>query len=275
MLIGERQREIINIVNKKGSVTVDELSKRFKVSHITIRSDLQALHEEGKIIRTHGGALKITGAPYDLPISVKETKHQEEKYLIGKAAVELVRDGETIIIDSGSTTVELAKQIVEKPFRSLTVITNALNVAMVLSHQSNIQVVMLGGTLRKMSYSMVGPLAEETLSQLYADTLFLGVDGFDTEYGLSTPDILEARLNRKMIEVSKKVILLTDSSKFGRRSLSFIAKPEAIDAVVTDSNVPKQIAQSLRSSNVEIITVDVDGKWIERNGDYAKIDLKK
>jgi DeoR family transcriptional regulator, aga operon transcriptional repressor len=272
MLIGERQREIINIVNKKGSVTVDELSKKFNVSQITIRSDLQLLYEEGKIIRTHGGALKITGAPYDLPIYVKETKHQEEKYLIGKAAVDLVQDGETIIIDSGSTTAELAKQIVKKQFKSLTVITNALNIAMVLSHQSNIQVVMLGGTLRKMSYSMVGPLAEETLSQFFTDRLFLGVDGFDTEYGLSTPDILEARLNRKMIEVSKKVVLLTDSSKFGRRSLSFIAKPEAIDVVVTDSNVPDQIVKSLKNSNVEMITVDVEGKWIERNGEYAKMD---
>jgi len=252
-------------------VTVDELSKNFNVSQITIRSDLQLLHEDGKIIRTHGGALKISGSSFDLPLSVKETRHHEEKYLIGKAALELIKDGETIIIDSGSTTVELAKQIVEKPFKSLTVITNALNVAMVLSHQSHIQVVMLGGTLRKMSYSMVGPLAEETLGQLYADRLFLGVDGFDIDYGLTTPDILEARLNRKMIEVSKDIILLTDSSKFGRRSLSFIANLDMINIVVTDSNVPSQIFQSLKNMNIGIISVNVDGKWVKKNGEHEKI----
>jgi DeoR family transcriptional regulator, aga operon transcriptional repressor len=255
MLIGERQRKIVDLVNNRGSVTVEELSKAFSVSKITIRSDLQALEDHGRLVRTHGGALKLSDEMYDLPIAVKETKHREEKFLIGKAALDLIKDGETIILDSGSTTMEIAKQIVEKAFTSLTIITNALNIAMELAHQSNIQVVMLGGTMRKMSYSMVGPLAEETLAQFYADRLFLGVDGFDIGYGLSTPDILEARLNRKMIQVATTIILVTDSSKFGRKSLSFIAKPEEIDVLITDSNIPGDITNSLRQKNVEVITV--------------------
>jgi DeoR family transcriptional regulator, aga operon transcriptional repressor len=255
MLIGERHRRIVTLIQKKGSITVDRLSKNFDVSKITIRADLKTLEAKGLLVRTHGGALNVSNEMIDLPVAVKETKHHEEKYLIGKSAINLIKDGQTIILDSGSTTLEIAKQIVEKPISSLTVLTNALTIATELAHQPKIQVVMLGGFLRKLSYSLVGPVAEETLEQFYADILFLGVDGFDIGYGLSTPDILEARLNRKMIKYSQKVVLVSDSSKFGKRSLSFIAGSDELDCVITDSKISPDVVNSLRNTGIEVIIV--------------------
>ncbi len=268
MLIGERRQKIVEMVDKNGSMTVEKLSNIFKVSKITIRADLKTLENSGRLVRTHGGALKLTDEVYDLPLAVKETKYREEKFLIGNAAVDLIQDRETIILDSGSTTMEIAKKIGGKSFSSLTVITNALNIAMELAHKPNIQIVMLGGTLRNMSYSMVGPLAEEILVQFNADRLFLGVDGFDITYGLSTPDILEARLNKRMIDVSEKIILVSDSSKFGRRSMSFIASPDLVDLVITDSNISSEYLEEFKKKNIEVITVSVKNTTVPDNKNF-------
>jgi DeoR family transcriptional regulator of aga operon len=255
LLVEERRRKIAELVESQDRVRVEELVARFGVSAVTIRGDLDALAGTGVLVRSHGGALKRIRDAEDMPIDVKETLHHEEKVRIGRAAAQSIRGGETVILDSGTTTAEVARQIRLRRPDSLTVITNALNVAMVLANLPSVRVIMIGGILRQMSYSLVGPSAEQTLKGLHADRLFLGVDGLDPEIGLMTPDPLEAQLNATMIEVSRNVVVVADSSKFERRSLSVIAKLDRVHKVITDSRVAPAVVAALRARNVEVEVV--------------------
>ena len=173
-------------------------------------------------MRSHGGAVKRLNPLQDYPIQVKEILHHAAKVRIARAAARLIRPDQKIILDSGTTTAEIARQIKHSKFGSFTVITNALNIAMELANLPFVSVIMLGGMLRQMSYSLVGPHAEQILTDLNADHAFLGVDGLDPESGLSTPDVFEAKLNALRIRVSRQVTVVADSSKLGQRSLSVI-----------------------------------------------------
>jgi DeoR family transcriptional regulator of aga operon len=254
-LVEERRQKILDLVEKQGRVTVDELVKRFAVSAVTVRGDLDTLYRSGAVIRSHGGALKRVGALQDTPIDVKETLHHGEKVRIGHAAAQMIRDNETVMLDSGTTTAEVTRHIKFLKLKSLTVITNALNIAMELANLSHVRVIMIGGILRHMSYSLVGPHAEHTLRGLNADRLFLGVDGLDPEIGLSTPDVLEAQLNASMIRVSREVIVVADSSKFKRRSLSVIAKLDSVHKVITDDRATPEMVAALQAHGIEVIVV--------------------
>lgn len=255
LLVEERRRRIVAQVEKQGRATVEELATRFAVSTVTVRGDLEALARAGTLVRSHGGALLPSGTVPDAPLSIKAGRHHGEKMRIAQAAVRMIRSGDTIILDSGTTTAEIAAQIRQAPFESLTVVTNALNIAMTLAGLSNVRVLMLGGMLREMSYSMVGPDAERALAKLTADRLFLGVDGIDPESGVTTPDPLEAELNALMIRVSREVVAVADSSKFGRRSLSVIAPLRSLSKIVTDDGVAPETLESLRGLGLEVIVV--------------------
>jgi DeoR family transcriptional regulator of aga operon len=254
LLVEERRRRILDVLNAQERVTVEELVRRFGLSAVTIRGDLDALSSIGAVVRSHGGALKRIEAR-DEPINVKETLHHAEKTRIAQAALRMIRDGETIILDSGTTTVEIARQIKASEFQSLNVITNALNIAMELANLPHVRVIMIGGLLRQMAYSLVGPSAEHALRDLHADRLFLGVDGLDPEIGLMTPDVLEAKLNAIMIEIARDVVVVADSSKFQRRSLSVIVKLDKVNKLITDDNAPPEMVAVLRARNVEVILV--------------------
>jgi DeoR family transcriptional regulator of aga operon len=255
LLVEERRRRIMELLDGQERVTVEELVGRFGVSAVTIRGDLDALAEIGAVVRSHGGALKRVNAAEDVPIAVKETLHHAEKVRIGHAAARMIRDGETIMLDSGTTTLEIARQIRYVKFRSLNVITNALNIAMELASLPQVRLIMIGGILRQMSYSLAGPPAELTVRGLHADRLYLGVDGIDPEIGVMTPDVLEAQLNAQMIQISREVVVVADSSKFSRRSLSIIARLDAVHKVITDSGTSPEMIQALRSQGVEVIVV--------------------
>lgn len=242
-------------LEKQERVTVSELAQHFAVSAVTIRGDLDALAEVGAIIRSHGGALRHVDAPEDVPLAVKETLHHPEKVRIGHAAARMIQDGETVMLDSGTTTAEIARQIRFLKLRSLNVITNALNIAMELATQPNVRLIMIGGILRQMSYSLAGPHAEQIVDALHADRLFLGVDGVDPEIGLMTPDVLEARLNALMIGVSREVVVVADSAKFQRRSLSVIGKVESAHKLITDAGIPEDARSALQDRGVEVIIV--------------------
>ncbi|MBV8157314.1 MAG: DeoR/GlpR transcriptional regulator, partial [Dyella sp.] len=247
----ERRRRIVDMVSQHGRVTVDELVALFEISAVTIRADLEALDRAGTISRSHGGALPAASTTLDTPLNIKETRHHAQKRRIGQAAARLVQDGETIILDSGSTTVEIARQLRQQKWTSLTVITNALNIAMELSSLPSVRVMMLGGLLRQTSYSLAGPDAEQALSRLSADRLFLGVDGLDPDVGVTTPDPLEASLNALMIRVSRQAIAVLDASKFGQRSLSVIAPVSDLDLVISDTAAPVEYVQALETKGVK------------------------
>lgn len=253
MLNEERRRVILAALRRDGRVLVTELARQFDTSQVTIRKDLEILHRHGLVHRTHGGALPSReGALEDPTLREKEKLQRKEKLAIAAAAAHLVKEGQVVILDSGTTTTAIARALRE--FKNLTIVTNAVNIAAELSGAA-IEVILTGGTLRKNSFSLVGPIAEETLRRLHADILFLGVDGFDVQYGLSTPNLLEAKVNRVMVEVARRTVAVCDSSKFGRRSLSLIVPPTALHGVITDRAAPKPDLRILRKSGIEVTIV--------------------
>ncbi len=253
MLNEERRRLIVKILNQDGRVLVGDLSKQFRTSQVTIRKDLDLLQGQGRIHRTHGGALPAKESALEDPtLREKEKLHRKEKLQIAAAAARMVKEGQVVVLDSGTTTTAIAHALLK--FDSLTIITNAVNIAAELSG-SSLEVILTGGTLRKNSFSLVGPIAEETLRRLNADILFLGVDGFDMHYGLSTPNLLEAKVNRVMMEVARISVAVCDSSKFGRRSLSSIAPPSAIHHLVTDRGISKSDLATLKKSGIQVTLV--------------------
>jgi len=253
MLSEERRRAIIEMLQEDGRVLVKELAKRFRTSMITIRKDLEFLHQDGQLERTHGGALPLkTGALRDSSIHEKESQHRQEKVRIAAAAAQMIGKGQVIILDSGTTTTAIARAC--RSMQNLTVVTNATNIAAELA-DSSLEVILTGGTLRRNSFSLVGPLAEESLRKLSADLLFLAVDGFDVRYGLTTPNLLEARVNRAMAEAARRTIVVCDSSKFGRRSMSLILPTSAVHETITDKGIPKHDLAALRRADVEVTMV--------------------
>jgi DeoR family transcriptional regulator, aga operon transcriptional repressor len=255
LLTEQRRRNLLDLVDQNGQVTVADLVKRFSISAVTVRSDLDALASIGAIVRSHGGAVRRLEATQDYPLRTKETLHHTEKVRIGKAAAELVRAGETIILDSGSTTVEIARHLKKLKLPSLTVITNALNIAAELADHAGISLMMIGGLLRPISCSFVGPQAEAMMNDFHADRLFLAVDGFDLENGPSTPDVLEAQLNNVMIRSAKEVNVVADFSKLGRRSVSKIGPFDRIRRLITDKRAAPEFTEGLRKKGIEVIEV--------------------
>jgi DeoR family transcriptional regulator of aga operon len=251
--VEERRRKILEVLEQDERVTVEELVGRFEVSAVTIRKDLDTLADAGALVRSHGGALKSVGGPTDIAINVKEILHHEEKVRIGAAAAQLVQNDETIILDSGSTTLEVARQIAARKFKALTVITNGINIALELARLSQVRLIMVGGMVRHVSYSVVGPHAEQMLQGLNADRLFLGVDGLDLNIGLMTPDVLEAQLNAQLIRVAREVNVVADSTKFKRRSLSLIARFDSVHRVITDDKIDAATATALRAKGIEVV----------------------
>jgi len=250
VLSEERRREILERLQSEGRLLVGELAQRFKTSVITIRKDLEYLSQQGQLERTHGGALPVkTGALKDSTLQEKSRLHRTEKVRIAAAAAQMIREGQVVILDSGTTTTAIARAC--RHFKKLTIITNATNIAADLADTA-VEVILTGGVLRPNSYSLVGPLAEESLKKLSADLLFLGVDGFDVRYGLTTPNLLEARVNRAMAESARRTIVVCDSSKFGRRSLSLIMPTSAVHEAVTDKNISKHDLNALREADIQV-----------------------
>ncbi len=255
LLTEERRRKILELLDQQGRVTVAELGERFGISTVTARADLDALAALGALVRSHGGAVKPIPPVQDYPLNIKEKLYRAEKVRIAQAAAEFVRPEQTIVFDSGSTTMEVVRELRARHVRPLAVITNGLNIAFEMGNAAGVSVIMLGGMLRNSSLSVVGPQAEQSLRDLNADHLFLGVDGFDVDTGPSTPDILEAQLNALMIRVSRETTVVVDSSKFRRRSLSLIARTDSIHRVITDTGLDPTAASALRGRGVELILV--------------------
>jgi DeoR family transcriptional regulator, aga operon transcriptional repressor len=253
LLAEGRRRKILELIEQTGQVTIHDLIRRFAVSAVTARSDLDALSANGAILRSHGGAVRYEAAQ-DYPLKLKVTLHRPEKSRIGQEAAKMVRPNETIILDSGTTTAEIAKSLRQTKVK-LTVITHALNIANELSDAPEISLIMLGGLLRTISYSFVGPQAEAMLRDLHADRLFLAVDGLDLESGPFTPDVLEAQLNALMMKVSKEVTVVADSTKLGRRSLFRIGPIENVHRLITDTRAPEEFVDGLRKKGIEVLQV--------------------
>jgi DeoR family transcriptional regulator of aga operon len=250
LLIEERRRRICELLREHGRVTVDALAARFGTSQVTIRADLSTLESAGALTRTHGGALSVVDA--DQSLGVKQLQHHPEKLRIAQAAVALIREGETIILDSGTTTAEIARCIRRLELKSINVITNALNIAALLIDVPAVRLIMPGGILRRESNSLSGHMAEAALAGLQADRLYLGADALDPELGVMTPHLAEAQLNARMIQITRQVVVVADSSKLLRRNISLIARVEQIHLLITDRAAPEAVVAELRQRGVEV-----------------------
>jgi DeoR/GlpR family transcriptional regulator of sugar metabolism len=253
ILSEERRTKIVQLLRENGKVRVRDLSARFETSEVTIRNDLKELQGRGLVQRAHGGAVPPDAVIIEPSLQERMLSHAEEKRRIAAAAAEMIDDNQSIILDSGSTTQEIAKRIKSK--RNIKVITNGLNVAMELLGAREVQLILLGGVLRENSFSVVGRFAENMLNDLSADKLFIAGDGCDLEFGVSTPNLEESMVNQAMVRIAREKILVADSSKFGKRSLSRIVSLFELDKVITDKGLPEAILTSMRSRGLEVILV--------------------
>ena len=250
-VLNERQSKILESLETKKYISVNELSEKLKVSVVTIRKDLTLLEQEGYLHRTHGGASKQMRYVFDQTVTEKETQNVEEKTRIITKALDFIKENEFIILSSGTTVNLLAQKLYG--FRNLTVLTPSLRVAVEVCKNPNVNTIHLGGEVRKNSTSTIGVLAEETLSNFSCTTLFLGIEGIDLDYGLSSTNVGEAHLNKKMMERVDKTIVLADSSKIHKRGFGFICYVEKIDMLITDSNVDPEFVEELEKRGVEVV----------------------
>lgn len=250
----ERRHEIVQLALAEGRVDVGDLARRFAVSDVTIRADLNLLGERGILHRTRGGAMASNRILRELSVAQKEGEHADIKHALAQRCCDFIAEGDSLILDSGSTTAEIARCL--HRFRRLMVMTNGLNVAQNLSTHEGVEVMMTGGTLRKKSQSFFGPHAEESLSRFNFDKLVLGVDGYDFAVGITTHFEYEAILNRRMCAAAKSIIVVTDSSKFNRAGLHKIRDFGEIDVLVTDSGIPDKFASAFEACGVELAIIE-------------------
>lgn len=246
----ERHSAIINLLLQRESILVTELADILNVSSVTIRKDLTELEKNQRLYRNHGKAILMSPYAPNRTISEKEKYHTDEKQTIGFYGAQLIEPNDSIIIASGTSVHALARNI--DPNIQLTAITASLKVSEILSNNDNVNIIQLGGLLRHSSLSVVGNNAEVFLSYFACSKLFLGVDGIDLEFGITTTDMQEASLNRVMMKAAQKTIVLADSSKFGRRGFSKISNMEDIDHIITDSNVSPAIVKQIEEMGIEL-----------------------
>jgi DeoR family transcriptional regulator, aga operon transcriptional repressor len=248
--IAERHQFILNRLRESGHVTVLSLSRDMKVSAVTIRKDLKYLEDRNLLFRTHGSATPNNPYINDRPVNEKEKIRVFQKQRIARNAAALIEPGDSIILASGTSIIEMARQI--RAVEQLTVITASLNAALILSRDPIMEIILLGGTVRKSSSSTVGYYAEALLNNFSCSKLFLGVDGIDPEYGFTTTNAMEAILNQQMIKAAQRIIVLADSTKFGRRGFSRICGLSDVDMIITDNEITVPFVKSIEAAGIEI-----------------------
>jgi DeoR/GlpR family transcriptional regulator of sugar metabolism len=251
MMAEERRTQILQIVRTEGRARVNELAIRFSSSAVTIRNDLNELHQRGLVLRSHGGAVLPDTVLRESPVYERLKAHSEEKRRIGALAATLIDDGETIILDSGTTTLEIARQIKNK--QGLQVITNGVNIAAELLDARDVQTFIVGGSVRGDSASIVGRSTEEMFEQFSADKVFLSGAGCDPDFGVSGANLDETMVNRAMLRIAREIILVADASKFSKRSMVRIVSFSEIDTVISDSNLRVEMQEKVRGLGCNLI----------------------
>jgi DeoR/GlpR family transcriptional regulator of sugar metabolism len=253
MYTQERLQAILELLSDRGSVAVADLAERLHVTAMTVRRDLAILDRKGLLRRVRGGAVSAQGRSYEPPLLTRARHNLEAKRRIGAAGADMVRDGDSIAIDVGTTTLEVARHLVSR--HNLTVITPSVHVAGILAERPTIRVILSGGILRPGEFSLVGDLAERAFKHFFVDKLFLGIGAVDFDAGLSEFNLEDAQVKRAMIASAKEVIVVADSSKFTKVAFAAVADLGAIRHVVTDSGVSADVLARLRSKGIEVLVV--------------------
>lgn len=252
--VQQRRNQIVQLLRSSDTCHVGDLSRALGVSTVTIRADLDYLEQSGCISRSYGKAVLNTNFAFELEFREKEKLRSEAKQLIGQAAARLVDDGQSLIIDSGSTVGFVPRYV--DAHKRCTLMTNALNLANELVGDVRFQLMMTGGTLRPDSYSLCGPEAEQAVRLHHFDMLFIGADGIDLKAGVTTTNEQDAQLNRAMVQAVDQVVLLADSSKFGRRGFCVICPLPKVHTLITDSGIPDEYRRALMLAGVNVIVAD-------------------
>ncbi len=256
-----RLNAILELLVRNGSLEVDEAAIALHVSSVTIRRDFDSLAEQQLLNRTHGGAV-ATGGSFKLPLTYKIARHEEAKKRIASAAAKMVLRHQVVGINGGTTTTEVARALAASPEFSpghigdppaLTVVTNALNIATELTVRHHIKIVVTGGVARPQSYELTGPYAEQVLNDIVLDIAFVGVDGLDPHIGATARHEDEARVNQQIAARAQQVIIVTDSSKFGKHAFAMIRTLEQIDTIITDDGIPDKVHESFERNGVKIV----------------------
>jgi DeoR family transcriptional regulator of aga operon len=245
-----RHREIVEILRDRGESSVDDLSRQLGVSAMTIRRDLQTLADAGQIIRTHGGAAPAEQVMFEFQFLQRSKLHATGKDRIGAAAAALVRDGQSVMLDSGTTTLCIARHLREH--QRLTVITTSLPIASVLQHAAGVETLLLGGFLRRESPDLEGPLTETNLETLRADIAFIGADGIDDAGNVYNASLTVARMLSKMVSAAREVYVVADASKMGRTALASFGHLSKCKGLITDA---RNVAH-LRDAGATIIAAN-------------------
>ncbi len=238
MLNNTRQLQMKELIVKNGSMSVQQLMEHFHVSDMTVRRDLIQLEKLGTFKRVHGGVVYSEELGEDILLSVREDSQTHEKEQIAEKAVSFVHDGQSVLLDAGSTTLEIAKKLLAR--RNITVITNAINVAAVLSQNVNVQIIMTGGDLRHSTQSLVGPATVQFLQELQVDHAFIGCSGLSLERGLMNSNLVEGEVKRTMMSVSRHVFVVADHTKFEQTAFNTFARWDHVEAIITSKQVKEE-----------------------------------
>lgn len=247
---------IAEYVHKRARASVQELCELLKVSESTIRRDLNELEKRKMLKRTHGGAIYLQAVSFEPTYSEKEDKYKDEKKSISRKAAELIEDGDSLIIDAGTTTLYLAPELAK--FKNLTVVTNSINLIQKLSNMQNINVMDTGGMLRDNTMALVGPVTELSLEQIRVDKAFIATNGLNIEIGLTTPNSLEASVKRKMISVAEQTFILADHSKIGCVSFAKFGTISDIDGCITGDEITEEQKSEFERNNIKLYLASKD-----------------
>jgi len=249
----ERQNEILQVLHRGQRISTGEICAQFRVSEATARRDLETLEQAGKVQRVHGGAILPLNLPPEQPILQRQDEQLNEKMGIGRAAAGLINDGETIFLGSGSTVLEVAREL--KGRQKLTVITNSLPVINALAGQEGINLVCLGGMLRESELSFIGHITEQSLAEVRADKVVMGTRAISMEHGLTHEFLPETLTDRAILRSGREVVIVADHSKFGREATVLLAPLSAIHTLVTDEKAPGEFLKAARKAGIRVIIV--------------------
>ncbi len=248
----ERQKQILSLLAKQGRLRVAEIVDQFSISEATARRDLESLASQGKAQRVHGGVIAVGQAPPELPILEREGEQPNEKAMIGRATAELIAERETVFLGSGTTVLEVARDL-RRNRKALTVVTNSLPVLNMLTGIKEITVVSLGGMLRESELSFIGHITEQALVEIHADKVIMGTRGLSLEHGLTNDYLQETLTDRAILKIGREVIIVADHSKVNRVSTALLAPLNSMNVLVTDSKADKKFMQSLKKQGIKVV----------------------
>lgn len=248
----ERQKQILSLLERQGRLSVAEIVQQFSISEATARRDLEMLASLGKAQRVHGGVISVEQAPPELPILEREREQSDEKIRIGRAAAALVADKETVFLGSGTTVLEVARNLRDR--KQLTVITNSLPVLNTLAGLKEITVISLGGMLRESELSFIGHITEQALAEVRVDKVIVGTRGLSLEHGLTNDYLQETLTDRAILKIGREVIIVADYSKVNRVATALLAPLDAMHTFVTDPKADKKFIQAIRKQGIQVVT---------------------